>query len=138
MNQSVTESINSQSINQSIKSSTNQAIWTPDGGIVFVGWKHEPYRLGLTYCPIRQQVIFRLIPYGLNLLILYVGNFDLRLIFVFNIDKVFTFNFVSMVNMYTLCNVWVTIDRTTSKHRYMLQKEQGHEHSKFICILITF
>uniref|UniRef100_K1Q067 acylaminoacyl-peptidase n=1 Tax=Magallana gigas TaxID=29159 RepID=K1Q067_MAGGI len=35
--------------------SVGQAIWTPDGGIIFVGWKHEPYRLGLVYCPIRPQ-----------------------------------------------------------------------------------
>ena len=88
-----------------------------------MGWKHEPYRLGLTYCPIRQQVILRLIPYGLNLLIVYVGNFDLRLIFVCNIDKVFTFNFVSMVNMYNLYNVWVTIDRTTLKHEVTCYKK---------------
>ncbi|XP_078340359.1 acylamino-acid-releasing enzyme-like isoform X1 [Crassostrea virginica] len=38
--------------------SVGQAIWTPDDGIVFVGWKHEPYRLGLTYCPIRQSAIY--------------------------------------------------------------------------------
>ncbi|XP_061187908.1 acylamino-acid-releasing enzyme-like isoform X1 [Saccostrea echinata] len=35
-----------------------QAIWTPDNGIIFVGWKHDPYRLGLTYCPIRRSAIY--------------------------------------------------------------------------------
>nr|XP_034305158.1 acylamino-acid-releasing enzyme [Crassostrea gigas] len=38
--------------------SVGQAIWTPDGGIIFVGWKQEPYRLGLVYCPIRPSGIY--------------------------------------------------------------------------------
>lgn len=32
-----------------------QACWGPnDDSVVFVGWFHEPYRLGLKYCPIRK------------------------------------------------------------------------------------
>jgi len=32
-----------------------QACWGPDdGSVVFIGWFHEPYRLGLIYCPIRK------------------------------------------------------------------------------------
>lgn len=32
-----------------------QACWGPDdGSVVFVGWFHEPYRLGVIYCPIRK------------------------------------------------------------------------------------
>ena len=31
-----------------------QAFWAPgDTGVVFVGWRHEPFRLGLKYCPNR-------------------------------------------------------------------------------------
>ncbi|XP_015768019.1 PREDICTED: acylamino-acid-releasing enzyme-like [Acropora digitifera] len=34
--------------------SAGQACWGPDDdSVVFVGWCHEPYRLGLIYCPIR-------------------------------------------------------------------------------------
>lgn len=32
-----------------------QAFWAPgDTGVVFVGWYHEPFRLGLKYCPNRR------------------------------------------------------------------------------------
>lgn len=32
-----------------------QAFWAPgDTGVVFVGWWHEPFRLGLKYCPNRR------------------------------------------------------------------------------------
>ena len=32
-----------------------QAFWAPgDTGVVFVGWSHEPFRLGLKYCPNRM------------------------------------------------------------------------------------
>jgi len=35
--------------------SAGQACWGPDdGSVVFIGWFHEPYRLGLIYCPIRK------------------------------------------------------------------------------------
>ncbi|XP_053377651.1 acylamino-acid-releasing enzyme-like [Mercenaria mercenaria] len=38
-----------------------QAKWLPeDSGVVFTGWQHEPYRLGLIYCPIRKSTIFHL------------------------------------------------------------------------------
>ncbi|XP_077981518.1 acylamino-acid-releasing enzyme-like [Glandiceps talaboti] len=41
--------------------SAGQAIWSPgDKGVVFVGWFHEPYRLGLIYCPIRRNALFHL------------------------------------------------------------------------------
>lgn len=41
--------------------SPGQVIWTPDGkGIVGVGWKNEPRRLGLVYCTNRESVIFHL------------------------------------------------------------------------------
>ncbi|XP_055998936.1 acylamino-acid-releasing enzyme-like isoform X2 [Ostrea edulis] len=40
--------------------SVGQAIWTPKDELVFVGWKQEPYRLGLTYCPIRKSAIYLL------------------------------------------------------------------------------
>ncbi|KAK3101343.1 hypothetical protein FSP39_002866 [Pinctada imbricata] len=36
-----------------------QAIWSPgDEGVIFVGWCHEPYKLGLIYCPIRESYIY--------------------------------------------------------------------------------
>ncbi|XP_015764968.1 PREDICTED: acylamino-acid-releasing enzyme-like [Acropora digitifera] len=37
--------------------SAGQACWGPDDdSVVFVGWCHEPYRLGLIYCPIRPYI----------------------------------------------------------------------------------
>lgn len=39
-------------------SETLQAFWAPgDTGVVFVGWWHEPFRLGLKYCPNRRYEI---------------------------------------------------------------------------------
>ncbi|XP_020785237.1 acylamino-acid-releasing enzyme isoform X1 [Boleophthalmus pectinirostris] len=39
--------------------SPGQAFWAPDDtGVVFVGWWHEPFRLGLTYCPNRRSSLF--------------------------------------------------------------------------------
>uniref|UniRef100_A0A8C5AG46 Acylamino-acid-releasing enzyme n=1 Tax=Gadus morhua TaxID=8049 RepID=A0A8C5AG46_GADMO len=39
--------------------SPGQAFWAPgDTGVVFVGWRHEPFRLGLKYCPNRQSSLF--------------------------------------------------------------------------------
>uniref|UniRef100_A0A8B9L589 acylaminoacyl-peptidase n=1 Tax=Astyanax mexicanus TaxID=7994 RepID=A0A8B9L589_ASTMX len=36
--------------------SPGQAFWAPnDTGVVFVGWWHEPFRLGLKYCPNRSS-----------------------------------------------------------------------------------
>uniref|UniRef100_A0A7N6AQU9 acylaminoacyl-peptidase n=1 Tax=Anabas testudineus TaxID=64144 RepID=A0A7N6AQU9_ANATE len=36
--------------------SPGQAFWAPgDTGVVFVGWWHEPFRLGLKYCPNRRE-----------------------------------------------------------------------------------
>lgn len=38
-----------------------QAFWAPgDTGVVFVGWWHEPFRLGLKYCPNRRWLLFTL------------------------------------------------------------------------------
>lgn len=35
-----------------------QAFWAPgDTGVVFVGWAHEPFRLGLKYCPNRRWLL---------------------------------------------------------------------------------
>lgn len=35
--------------------SSLQAFWAPgDTGVVFIGWWHEPFRLGLKYCPNRR------------------------------------------------------------------------------------
>lgn len=32
-----------------------QAFWAAnDTGVVFVGWRHEPFRLGLKHCPNRR------------------------------------------------------------------------------------
>lgn len=32
-----------------------QAFWAPgDTGVVFIGWCHEPFRLGLKHCPNRR------------------------------------------------------------------------------------
>ncbi|ELU02553.1 hypothetical protein CAPTEDRAFT_154305 [Capitella teleta] len=39
--------------------SPGQAVWCPDDlGIVCVGWSHEPYHLGIIYCPMRKSVLF--------------------------------------------------------------------------------
>ncbi|TNM87014.1 acylamino-acid-releasing enzyme [Takifugu rubripes] len=39
--------------------SPGQAFWAPgDTGVVFVGWCHEPFRLGLKYCPNRRSSLF--------------------------------------------------------------------------------
>ncbi|KAI3357680.1 hypothetical protein L3Q82_016085 [Scortum barcoo] len=39
--------------------SPGQAFWAPgDTGVVFVGWTHEPFRLGLQYCPNRRSSLF--------------------------------------------------------------------------------
>ncbi|KAM6977100.1 acylamino-acid-releasing enzyme-like [Aplochiton taeniatus] len=39
--------------------SPGQAFWAPgDTGLVFVGWWHEPFRLGLKYCPNRRSSLF--------------------------------------------------------------------------------
>ncbi|KAM6413698.1 LOW QUALITY PROTEIN: acylamino-acid-releasing enzyme [Rhynochetos jubatus] len=41
--------------------SPGQALWSPgDRGVVFVGWWHEPFRLGLTACSNRRSGIFHL------------------------------------------------------------------------------
>ncbi|XP_047233004.1 acylamino-acid-releasing enzyme isoform X2 [Girardinichthys multiradiatus] len=39
--------------------SPGQAFWAPgDTGVVFVGWRHEPFRLGLKHCPNRRSSLF--------------------------------------------------------------------------------
>ncbi|XP_004558946.1 acylamino-acid-releasing enzyme [Maylandia zebra] len=39
--------------------SPGQAFWAPgDTGVIFVGWWHEPFRLGLKYCPNRRSSLF--------------------------------------------------------------------------------
>lgn len=39
--------------------SPGQAFWAPgDTGVVFVGWWHDPFRLGLKYCPNRRSSLF--------------------------------------------------------------------------------
>ncbi|NWR37980.1 ACPH enzyme, partial [Tachuris rubrigastra] len=39
--------------------SPGQAFWSPeDTGVVFVGWWHEPFRLGLRYCTNRRSALF--------------------------------------------------------------------------------
>ncbi|NXC48395.1 APEH enzyme, partial [Penelope pileata] len=41
--------------------SPGQALWSPgDSGVVFVGWWHEPFRLGLSACSNRRSGIFHL------------------------------------------------------------------------------
>ncbi|XP_051483188.1 acylamino-acid-releasing enzyme-like isoform X2 [Apus apus] len=41
--------------------SSGQALWSPeDRGVVFVGWWHEPFRLGLNACTNRRSGIFHL------------------------------------------------------------------------------
>uniref|UniRef100_A0AAY4ASF1 Acylamino-acid-releasing enzyme n=1 Tax=Denticeps clupeoides TaxID=299321 RepID=A0AAY4ASF1_9TELE len=37
-----------------------QALWAPDGGVVFVGWWKEPFRLGLKFCSNRRSALFHL------------------------------------------------------------------------------
>ncbi|XP_061473810.1 acylamino-acid-releasing enzyme-like isoform X2 [Rhineura floridana] len=45
--------------------SPGQALWSPDDkGIVFVGWWHEPFRLGLNACSNRRSALFLLDPSG--------------------------------------------------------------------------
>ncbi|XP_066553659.1 acylamino-acid-releasing enzyme isoform X2 [Amia ocellicauda] len=39
--------------------SPGQALWAPgDSGVVFVGWWHEPFRLGLRFCSNRRSAVF--------------------------------------------------------------------------------
>lgn len=39
--------------------SLGQIRWAPDEtGLLMVGWCHEPWRLGLTYCPIRKSQLY--------------------------------------------------------------------------------
>ncbi|XP_073414992.1 acylamino-acid-releasing enzyme-like [Dendrobates tinctorius] len=39
--------------------SPGQAFWSPDDtGVLFVGWWHSPYRLGLKYCANRRSALF--------------------------------------------------------------------------------
>ncbi|XP_047427893.1 S9 family peptidase [Mugil cephalus] len=41
--------------------SPGQALWAPDGrSVFFVGWYHEPFRLGLKFCSNRRSALFRL------------------------------------------------------------------------------
>lgn len=41
--------------------SPGQAVWAADGhSVFFIGWCHEPYRLGLKFCSNRSSVLFRL------------------------------------------------------------------------------
>eukprot|EP00058_Branchiostoma_floridae_P025806 XP_002611296.1 hypothetical protein BRAFLDRAFT_210907 [Branchiostoma floridae] len=41
--------------------SPGQAVWCPDGkGVVFVGWWHVPFRLGIIYCTNRRSALFHL------------------------------------------------------------------------------
>ncbi|KAJ7316674.1 hypothetical protein JRQ81_002836 [Phrynocephalus forsythii] len=41
--------------------SPGQALWSPDDtGVVFVGWGHEPFRLGLSACSNRRSALFHL------------------------------------------------------------------------------
>ncbi|XP_052535275.1 acylamino-acid-releasing enzyme-like isoform X4 [Tympanuchus pallidicinctus] len=41
--------------------SPGQALWSPgDTGVVFVGWWHEPFRLGLSACSNRRSGVFHL------------------------------------------------------------------------------
>ncbi|XP_064633594.1 acylamino-acid-releasing enzyme-like isoform X1 [Lineus longissimus] len=41
--------------------SPGQATWcADDAGIVFTGWNHEPYRLGLIYCTQRRSAIYHI------------------------------------------------------------------------------
>ncbi|XP_072537680.1 acylamino-acid-releasing enzyme isoform X2 [Salminus brasiliensis] len=39
--------------------SPGQALWAEDGrGVIFVGWWHEPFRLGLKFCSNRRSALF--------------------------------------------------------------------------------
>ncbi|XP_033826081.1 S9 family peptidase [Periophthalmus magnuspinnatus] len=41
--------------------SPGQALWSLDGeSVFFVGWFHEPYRLGLNFCTNRRSALFRI------------------------------------------------------------------------------
>ncbi|XP_053706386.1 S9 family peptidase isoform X2 [Synchiropus splendidus] len=41
--------------------SPGQALWAPGGqAVIFVGWYHEPFRLGLKFCSNRRSVLWRL------------------------------------------------------------------------------
>ncbi|XP_025107870.1 acylamino-acid-releasing enzyme-like isoform X1 [Pomacea canaliculata] len=41
--------------------SPGQAVWAPDdAGVVFIGWIHEPYRLGLKHCVQRRSFVYHL------------------------------------------------------------------------------
>uniref|UniRef100_A0A1A8QK49 Acylamino-acid-releasing enzyme n=3 Tax=Nothobranchius rachovii TaxID=451742 RepID=A0A1A8QK49_9TELE len=41
--------------------SPGQAVWAPDSqSVFFVGWYHEPFRLGLKFCSNRRSSLFRL------------------------------------------------------------------------------
>ncbi|XP_078144486.1 acylamino-acid-releasing enzyme [Centroberyx gerrardi] len=41
--------------------SPGQALWAPGGqAVVFVGWWHEPFRLGLKFCSNRRSALFKL------------------------------------------------------------------------------
>ncbi|KAG7226972.1 hypothetical protein INR49_022290 [Caranx melampygus] len=41
--------------------SPGQALWAPGGqSVIFVGWYHEPFRLGLKFCSNRRSALFRL------------------------------------------------------------------------------
>ncbi|XP_072305483.1 acylamino-acid-releasing enzyme [Eucyclogobius newberryi] len=41
--------------------SPGQAVWSVDGeSVFFVGWFHEPYRLGLNFCTNRRSAVFRI------------------------------------------------------------------------------
>lgn len=39
--------------------SPGQAFWAPgDTGVVFVGWWHEPFRLGIRFCTNRRSALY--------------------------------------------------------------------------------
>ncbi|XP_034551957.1 S9 family peptidase [Notolabrus celidotus] len=41
--------------------SPGQALWAPGGqSVIFVGWYHKPFRLGLKFCSNRRSVLFKL------------------------------------------------------------------------------
>ncbi|XP_068602507.1 S9 family peptidase [Brachionichthys hirsutus] len=41
--------------------SPGQALWAPSGrAVIFVGWYHEPFRLGLKFCSNRRSALFKL------------------------------------------------------------------------------
>ncbi|KAK7102313.1 acylamino-acid-releasing enzyme-like isoform X1 [Littorina saxatilis] len=39
--------------------SPGQALWGPENAVVFVGWSHEPYRLGLKFCVERKSFLYK-------------------------------------------------------------------------------